>query len=186
MRTLPPGGESNETEAAALRRLTPFLYEQLRLMARRHMAGQRQGHTFNTTDLLGEAYLKLANLGGPECRSRVTFLSIASRAMRSVLVDYARKRSYAKRGGNPVRISMTDATLSSEQPGEEVLALHQALKRLAELDPRKSQIVELRCFGGLGVEEVAEVMTVSPSTVKREWEKARAWLRRELEQGQGE
>jgi RNA polymerase sigma factor (TIGR02999 family) len=106
--------------------------------------------------------------------------------MRSVLVDYARKRRYAKRGGNPIRISLTDATLSSEQPGEEVLAIHNALKRLAELDPRKSQIIELRYFGGLLVEEVAEVMTVSPSTVKREWEKARAWLRRELEQGQGE
>src|SRR5215472_9918488 len=161
MRALPLVGESKETEAAALRRLTPFLYEQLHLMARRHMAGQRQGHTFNTTDLLGEAYLKLANLGEPECQSRITFLSLASRAMRSVLVDYARKRRYAKRGGNRVRVSIGDAGLVSEQPVAEVLAIDEALGRLSGLDPRKSQIVELRYFGGLGVEEVAEVMTVS-------------------------
>ena len=179
-------GQSFESDAAPLNRLTPILYERLRRLARRHMVGQRPGHTFSTTDLINEAYLKLAHLEKPEWKNRIHFLSVASRAMRSVLVDYARKRAYAKRGANPVRVSLTGATLTSEQPGEEVLAIDAALRRLSELDRRKSQIVELRCFGGLGIEEVAQVVAVSTGTVKREWEKARAWLRRELGRGQGE
>src|SRR5262249_10859946 len=158
----------------------PLLYEQLRRLARRHMVGQRHDHTFSTADLINEAYLKLAHLDEPEWKNRTHFLSVASRAMRSVLVDYARKRRYAKRGANPVPVALTGAKLISEQPGEEVLAIDEALKRLSELDPRKSQIVELRYFGGLGIEEVAEVVAVSTGTVKRQWEKSRAWLRREL------
>ena len=178
--------QSLESDAAALRRITPLLYEQLRRLAKRHMVGQRSGHTLSTMDLINEAYLKLAHLENPAWKNRTHFLSIASRAMRSVLVDYARKRRYAKRGANPVRVSLTEANLTSEQPDEEVLAIDEALKRLSGLDPRKSQIVELRYFGGLGIEEVAEVVAVSISTVKREWEKARAWLCRELGQGQAE
>jgi RNA polymerase sigma-70 factor, ECF subfamily len=174
--------ESPDSDAAALNRLTPRLYEELRRLARRHMVGQRRGHTLSTTDLINEAYLKLARLEEPEWKNRIHFLSFASRAMRSVLVDYARRRRYAKRCANPVRVSLTGANLTSEQPGEEVLAIDEALKRLSELDPRKSQIVELRYFGGLGIEEVAQVVAVSTGTVKREWEKARAWLRRELGQ----
>jgi RNA polymerase sigma factor (TIGR02999 family) len=178
--------EGSDREAAALNRLTPVLYGQLRRLARRHMVGQRSGHTFSTTDLINEAYLKLAHLEEPEWKDRTQFLSVASRAMRSVLVDYARKRRYAKRGANPIRVSLTGANLTSKPPGEEVLAVDEALKRLSELDPRKSQIVELRYFGGLGIEEVAQVAAVSTGTVKREWEKARAWLRRELGQGHRE
>jgi RNA polymerase sigma factor (TIGR02999 family) len=179
-------GESLESDAVELNRVTPLLYEELRRVARRHMVGQRPGHTFSTTDLINEAYLKLAYLEEPEWKDRSHFLSVASRAMRSVLVDYARKRRFAKRGANPVRVSLTDANLPSEQPGEEVLAIDEALKRLSELDPRKSRIVELRYFGGLRIEEVAQVMAVSSRTVKRDWENARAWLRRELGRGQGE
>ena len=189
MAPLPLVGQSLELpdrEASALNRLTPLLYEQLRRLAKRQMVGQQSGHTFSTADLINEAYLKLAHLDEPEWKNRTHFLSVASRAMRSVLVDYARKRGYAKRGANPVRVSLTVANLTSEQPGEEVLAIDEALKHLSELDPRKSQIVELRYFGGLGIEEVAQVVSVSTGTVKREWEKARRWLRRELGRGQGE
>jgi len=178
--------EAPDSDAATLKRLTPVLYEQLRRLAKRRMVGQRPGHTFSTTDLINEAYLKLAQLKEPVWKNRIHFLSVASHAMRSVLVDYARRRRYVKRGANPVRVTLTGANLTSEQPGEEVLAIDEALKRLSKLDPRKSQIVELRYFGGLGIEEVAQVVGVSTGTVKREWEKARAWLRRELRQEQGE
>ena len=150
------------------------------------MVGQQSGPSFSTAELINEAYLKLAHLEEPEWKDRIHFLSVASRAMRSVLVDYARKRRYAKRGANPIRVSLTDARLTSKQPGEEVLAIDEALKRLSELDPRMSQIVELRYFGGLEIEEVAQVVAVSTGTVKREWEKARMWLRRELGRGRGE
>src|SRR5215471_3386052 len=179
------GGQSLESDAHPLEGLTPLLYEQLRRLARRHMIGQRRGHTLSTTDLINEAYLKLAHLDEPKWKHRIHFLAVASSAMRSVLVDYARKRCYAKRGANPIRVSLTGANLTSEQPGEEVLAIDQALRRLSELDPRKSQVVELRYFGGLGIEEVAQVLAISTGTVKREWEKARAWLRGELGRVQG-
>ncbi len=178
--------EARDADPTALNPLTALLYKELHRLARRHMVGQRPGHTLRTTDLVNEAYLKLAHLKEPEWKDRIHFLSVASRAMRSVLVDYARKRRYAKRGGDPVRVSLRDAPLVSEQPGAEVLAIDEALKRLSELDPRKSQIVELRYFGGLSIEETAEVVAVSTGTVKREWDKARAWLRRELRQGQPE
>jgi len=190
MAPLPPVGQSpdeaKEADPSALNRLTELLYEELHRLARRHMLGQRRGHTLRTTDLVNEAYLKLAHLKEREWDDRIHFLSVASRAMRSVLVDYARKRRYAKRGGDRVRVSIGDAGLVSEQPVAEVLAIDEALGRLSGLDPRKSQIVELRFFGGLSIEETAAVVALSPRTVKREWERARAWLRRELRQGQAE
>ena len=169
--------EARGANATALNRLTPLLYKELHRLARRHLVGQRPDHTLRTTDLVNEAYLKLAQLKEPELKDRIHFLSLASRAMRSVLVDYARRRGYAKRGRNPIRVSLTDAQAVSEQPSAEVLAIDEALKRLSELE---SQIVELRYFGGLGIEETAVVLSLSTSTVKREWEKARAWLCREL------
>jgi RNA polymerase sigma factor (TIGR02999 family) len=144
------------------------------------MVAQRPDHSLSTTDLVGEAYLKLAHLEEPQWRDRIHFLSVASRAMRSVLVDYARKRRYAKRGSNPVRVSLSDANLTFDPPSEQLLAVNEALKRLSELDPRMGQIVELKYFGGLGIEEVARVVEVSTGTVKREWEKAKVWLRREV------
>jgi RNA polymerase sigma-70 factor, ECF subfamily len=170
-------------DEAAMNRLVPLVYEELRRLARRHMAGQRRGHTLQTADLVSEAYLKLVNVKGTGWKNRVHFLAVASRAMRSVLVDYARRRGYAKRGGNPVRVSLSEADQISEQRTAEVVAVDEALSRLAVLDPRKAQIVELRYFGGLGVEETAHLLDLSSRTIKREWRWARAWLYRELGEG---
>jgi RNA polymerase sigma factor (TIGR02999 family) len=164
----------------AVDQLTPALYEELRRLAKRHMAGQRRGHTLQTRDLVGEAYLKLANLPKTEWNDRIHFFAVASRAMRCVLVDYARRRGYAKRGGNPIRVSLSEADQTSEQKSAEVIAVDEALIRLATLDPRKSRIVELRYFGGLSVEESADLLGLSSRTIKREWRWARAWLYREL------
>jgi RNA polymerase sigma factor (TIGR02999 family) len=167
-------------DEAAVNQLVPAVYEELRRLAKRHMAGQRRGHTLQTADLVNEAYLKLVGLHETGWKDRIHFFAVASRAMRSVLVDYARRRGYAKRGGNPIRVSLSEADQISEGKSAEVIAVDEALTRLAALDPRKSQIVELRYFGGLGVEESAELMGVSSRTVKREWRWAKAWLFREL------
>jgi RNA polymerase sigma factor (TIGR02999 family) len=167
-------------DEAAVDQLTPALYEELRRLAKRHMAGQRRGHTLQTRDLVGEAYLKLVSLPETDWKDRIHFFAVASRAMRSVLVDYARRRGSAKRGGNPIRVSLSEADQTSEQKSAEVIAVDKALSRLASLDPRKSQIVELRYFGGLSVEESAELLGLSSRTIKREWRWARAWLYREL------
>ena len=167
---------------SALDDLTVLLYRELRQLARRQLLGQRAGHTLRTSDLVHETYLKLANVSSPDWKDRAHFLSVALRAMRSVLVDYARKRSYAKRGGDAVRVSLTEGCIFASQPSAEVIAVDQLLARLSKLAPRKSQVVELRYFAGFSVEETAEVMALSTITVKREWSMARAWLRRELEQ----
>jgi len=167
-------------DETAINKLLPVVYEELRRLAKRHLAGQRSGHTLQTTDLVNEAYLKLVNLQETGWKDRIHFFAVASRAMRSVLVDYARKRGYAKRGGNPLRVSLSEADQASDQKSAEVIAVDEALSRLAALDPRKSQIVELRYFGGLSVDESAELIGLSPRTVKREWRWARAWLYRAL------
>ena len=177
--------EARHGDRGALDKLMPVLYEELRRLAKRHMLRQSPGHTLQTTDLVNQAYLRLVNVQGAEWKDRLHFLSVASRAMRSVLVDHARRRRYAKRGGNRVRVSLEDAAIVSEQPGAEVIAVHEALNRLALLDQRKSQIVELRYFGGLTIEETAEVLDISRETVNREWNKARAWLYDALRQGGG-
>ncbi len=158
--------------------LMPVVYEQLRRIAKRHLAGQQQGHSLQTVDLVDEAYLKLAHRA--EWKNRAHFVAVASRAMRCVLVDHARKRGYAKRGRNPIRVSLTEGERGSDPGSAEIIAVHEALNRLAQVDPRKSQIVELRYFGGLGDEEIAEVIGLSTRTVKREWRWAKAWLYREL------
>ena len=160
--------------------LVPVVYERLRRLARRHLAGQQQGHSLQTADLVNEAYLKLAHRRGAEWKNRAHFVAVASRAMRCVLVDHARRRGYAKRGRNPIRVSLTDGERGSDPGSAEIIAVHEALTRLAQVDPRKSQIVELRYFGGLGDEEIAEVIGLSSRTVKREWRWAKAWLYREL------
>ena len=167
-------------DEAEMNQLVPLVYEELRRLARRHLAGQRWGHTLQTADLVSEAYLKLVNVKGTGWKDRVHFFAVASRAMRFVLVDYARRRGYAKRGANPVRVSLNEADQISEQRTAEVVAIDEALSRLAALDPRKAQIVELRYFGGLSVEETAQVLDLSSRTIKREWRWARAWLYREL------
>jgi len=177
--------EARHGDRGALDKLMPVLYEELRRLAKRHMLRQSPGHTLQTTDLVNQAYLRLVNVQGAQWKDRLHFLSVASRAMRSVLVDHARRRRYAKRGGNRVRVSLEDAAMVSEQPGAEVIAVHEALNRLALLDQRKNQIVELRYFGGLTIEETAEVLDISRETINREWNKARAWLYDALRQGGG-
>jgi RNA polymerase sigma factor (TIGR02999 family) len=167
-------------DEAARNQLIPLVYEELRRLARRHLAGERRGHTLQTTELVSEAYVKLVSLKGTGWKNRVHFFAVASRAMRFVLVDYARRRGYAKRGGNPVRVSLSETDQISEQRTAEVIAVDEALNRLAALDARKARIVELRYFGGLSVEETASLLEVSPRTIKREWRWARAWLYREL------
>jgi len=170
-------------DGAAVNRLFPLLYEELRRLARRHMAGQRPRHTLQTSDLIDEAYLKLINVKRAAWKDRIHFLAVASRAMRSVLVDAARRRGYLKRGANPIRVSLRDADGSLADGGTgEILAVDEALSRLAALDSRKAQIVELRYFAGLSVEETAELLELSPRTIKREWRWAKAWLYRELGQ----
>ena len=145
------------------------------------MRGQPAGHTLQTTALVHEAYLRLVGGSSVEWKGRAHFFGVAAKAMRSILVDHARARAAAKRGGAAPAITLDEASATSA-PREDVdvLALHDALDRLAELDARKSQLVELRYFGGLGIDEAAAVLGVSPATVKRDWTTARAWLRREL------
>jgi len=167
-------------DGAAADELLGLAYEQLRRLARRHLAGQQRGHSLQTTDLLDEAYLKLAHRPGSEWKGRAHFVAVASRAMRCVLVDHARRRGYAKRGHDPIRVSLPQGERGSDPGSVEVIAVHEALTRLAQVDSRKSQIVELRYFGGLCDEEIAEVIGLSTRTVKREWRWAKAWLYREL------
>jgi RNA polymerase sigma-70 factor, ECF subfamily len=170
-------------DPTALDELLPLVYDELRRQARRYMRAQSPGHTLQTTALVHEAYLRLVGQSHVDWRSRAHFLGVASKAMRSILVDHARTRAAAKRGGTARAVTLDQADGVADagmQRGVDVLALDEALGRLGELDSRKSQLVELRYFGGLGIEEVAAVLGVSPATVKREWTTARAWLRREL------
>ena len=178
--------QARSGDRAALDELMPVVYRELRRLARRHLLRHSPRRTLQTTDLVNEAYLKLVNVQRKDWKDRLQFLSLASRAMRFVLVDHARKRNYAKRGGSAVRVSLDDALIVSEQRGAEVLAIDEALSRLAVLDPRKGQIVEMRCFGGLSIAETADALEVSPVTVNREWAKAKAWLYDELRQGQAQ
>ena len=178
--------QARSGDRAALDELMPVVYRELRRLARRHLLRHSPRRTLQTTDLVNEAYLKLVNVQRKDWKDRLQFLSLASRAMRFVLVDHARKRNYAKRGGSAVRVSLDDALIVSEQRGAEVLAIDEALSRLAVLDPRKGQIVELRCFGGLSIAETADALEVSPVTVNREWAKAKAWLYDELRQEQAQ
>ena len=177
--------QARSGDREALAELIPVVYRELRRLARRHLLRQSPGHTLQTADLVNEAYLKLANVPRMDWKDRVHFLNVASRAMRLVLVDHARRRGYAKRGGGAVKVSLDDALMVSEQQGAEVLAIDEALNRLAGLDPRKCQIVELRYFGGLSIDEAAKVLGTSTATLNREWAKARAWLYDEL-QGQAQ
>ena len=177
--------DARNGDRAALDKLMPVLYQELRRLARRKMLGQSPGHSLQTTDLIHQAYLKLVNVEGAVWKDRIHFLSVASRAMRSVLVDHARRRRSAHRGGYRVGVSVDAALSISEPPAAEVLAVDEALRQLTLLDPRKSQIVEHRYFGGLTVEETAEVLGVSPITVHREWVKARAWLYDKLRDTEG-
>jgi len=170
----------SDGDEAARDQLMPLVYEELRRLAHRYMGRERIDHTLQTSGLVNEAYLRLIDQSRVQWRNRAHFFGIAAQMMRRILVDYARSRGYAKRGGDARQVSLDEAAIVSEERATEVVALDDALKGLAEFDVRKSQIVELRFFGGLSIEETAEVLAVSPGTVMRDWTLAKAWLRREI------
>jgi RNA polymerase sigma-70 factor (ECF subfamily) len=164
----------------ALRSLMPLVYPELRRIARRHLGRCRAGHTLESAALANEAYLKLVRAGGVRCESRVHFLALCSQVIRRILVDHARNRGYAKRGGGAVQIPLDEGVVAARVRQVDVLALDEALASLCEFDPRKGRVVELRYFGGLSIEETAEVLGISPETAKRDWKLAKAWLFGEL------
>ena len=165
---------------AALEQMIPIVYSELKRIAHRYMTGERQSHTLQTTALVNEAYLKLVDSRKVNWQNRAHFFAISAQLMRRILVDFARTRGYQKRGGGAQQVSLEEACMASQERGRNVLALDGALTALAEVDPRKSKVVELRFFGGLSLEETAEVLKVSPDTVLRDWRMAKAWLGREL------
>jgi RNA polymerase sigma factor (TIGR02999 family) len=166
-------------DPSARDRLVPIVYDELRRLAHYYMHGERVGHTLQTTALVNEVYLRLAGIKGLQWRDRAHFFAMAGTLMRRVLVDYARRQGRDKRGGG-VSVTSLDGHAVTAAPSVDVVALDEALQRLAEVDPRQCQVVELRFFGGLSVEETAEALGISPATVKREWTTAKAWLHHEL------
>jgi len=169
-------------DESALDKLTPQVYRELHRAAKGCMRAEREGHTLQTTALINELYLRLTDLKEVDWQNRAHFFALCARQMRRILTDQARARQSHKRGGGAQPISLDSAPTISTKPQPEVLAIDDALKALAKVDSRKSQVVELRFFGGLNVEETAEVLKVSPDTVVRDWKLARAWLLRELSQ----
>jgi len=165
---------AGDQKAAA--ELVPLVYEELRELAARHLAHERPDHTLQTTALVHEAYLKLAAQKAAKWQNRAQFFGVASQAMRRILVDYARGKQRIRRGGKQQKVSLDDVSLVSPSRTEEVLAVHESLSRLEALDSRQARIVELRYFGGLKVEEIAEVVGISAKTVMRELNVAKAWL----------
>src|SRR5947208_2613999 len=165
---------------AALAELTPLVYEELRRLAHHYMEGQRPDHTLQTTALVNEAYLRLADQTNPNWQSRAHFFAVAARAMRQILVSYARSQRSQKRGGGAFKVDLDEAALVSPEQSKEIVDLHEALEQLSSLDSRKAQIVELKYFGGLNYDEIAEVLKISRITVRRDWEFAKVWLYTEL------
>jgi RNA polymerase sigma factor (TIGR02999 family) len=165
---------------AALTELTPLVYEELRRLAHRKMTGQRPNHTLQTTALVNEAYLRLADQTNPNWQSRAHFFAVAARAMRQIVVDYARSYRSQKRGGGALKIELDEVAIVSPEESKAIVDLHEALERLSTLDSRKARVVELKYFGGLNHDEIAEVMKISTVTVRRDWVFAKAWLYDEL------
>ena len=163
----------------ALERVTPMVYRELRQLAHHYMVREREGHTLQTTALINEAYLRLVDCVRVSWQDRAHFFAVCAKLMRRILVDHARSRQRVKRGAAIPPISLDEAAIVSHEPDPDLLDLDQALTRLGRLDQRKSRVVELRFFGGLSVEETADVLAVSPGTVKRDWSLARAWIHRE-------
>jgi len=164
----------------ALDRLMPLVYEELRRMADRYMRNERKGHTLQTSALVNEAYLRLVDHENIDWQNRAHFFGVAAQAMRRILVDHARSRGYLKRGGAAKLVSLDDVAILAQDRAAELIALDEALQELAKIDPRKSRVVELRCFGGLSLEETAEAIEISIPTVTRDWNTAKAWLLREM------
>jgi RNA polymerase sigma factor (TIGR02999 family) len=164
----------------ALDQLVPIVYDELRRQAAGYLRRERVGHTLQTTALIHEAYLRLVDQKNVQWQNRAHFFGIAAQLMRRILVDHARTKKRAKRGGSDVRVSLNEATLTTQGQDLDIVALDEALEHLAEIDEQQSKIVELRFFSGLTVEETAEVLGISPATVKRDWSMAKAWLHREI------
>lgn len=167
-------------DSTALDRVIPLVYDELHRLAHQHMRRERAGHLLQTSALINEAYLRLMEQPELNLENRTHFFGIAARLMRQILVDEARKRNSAKRGGGGIQVSLTQATNVVQEQAANVVALDDALKTLEGIDGRQSEIVELRFFGGLSIEETAKVLSVSPGTVMRDWTFARAWLRNEM------
>ena len=167
-------------DEGALSRLMPLVYNELHRLARRYMAAEQAGHPLQTTGLVHEAYLRLVDANTIDWQNRAHFYAICARLMRRILIDFARSRNYQKRGAGFAHIQLEEAVTVSEAVGSEMLAVDEALKQLAAIDSRKSEVVELRFFGGLTAEETAAALGVSPDTVLRDWKLAKAWLLREL------
>jgi RNA polymerase sigma factor (TIGR02999 family) len=167
-------------DQAALDELIPLVHGELRRLARHYMARESPGHTLQTSALINEAYIRLVDQQDMPWQNRGHFFGVAAQVMRHVLIDHARRHRYAKRGGGARKVPLDEAVIVNDKRSEELVALDDALKVLATLDLRKSQIIELRFFGGLSIEETAEVLNISTITVTREWRSAKAWLRREM------
>jgi RNA polymerase sigma-70 factor, ECF subfamily len=167
-------------DAAALERLTPAVYAELRHRAHRYMSRERSGNTLQTTALVNEAFLRLLDAVGLDWKDRAHFFAVCAQTMRRILVDAARARASAKRGGGAQRVDLENIAAVSSHRDREIVAIDDALKQLATLDPRKAKVIELRFFGGLSVEETAEALKLSPQSVMRDWKLAKAWLHREL------
>jgi len=168
-------------DQSALEELTPLVYEELHSLARRHVSRENEGHTLQATALIHEVYLRLVDFGSVRWQDRAHFFAVCSRLMRRILIDFARSRGSLKRGGNERKLELGEGLIVSPDVPTELLALEEALTKLAQDQPRKSKVVEMRFFGGLTNKEIAEVLRVSTDTVKRDWELARAWLLREMD-----
>jgi len=170
----------NNGDHAARELLMSVVYEELHRLARRYMRNESPGHTLQTSALVNEAFIRLVDQKNVHWQNRSHFFGIAAQMMRRILVDYARSRNYAKRGGGARHVSLDEGLIASEERSAEVVAVHEALEELAKFDPRKAQVVELKFFGGLNIDETADVLGVSPATVSLDWTMAKAWLRREI------
>ncbi|HUB28051.1 MAG TPA: sigma-70 family RNA polymerase sigma factor [Terracidiphilus sp.] len=170
---------------AAAARLMPLIYDELRRLAGSYMRRERSDHTLQATALVHEAYLKLVEQRSTDWQNRAHFFGVAAQLMRRILVDHARGHTRQKRGGEHAKVSLDEALVFAEQQADEVLAVDDSLNQLAKMDPRQARVVELRFFGGLSVEETADVLGVSPKTIKREWSVAKAWLTADLKQRHG-
>lgn len=172
----------SDGDQSALDRLAPLIHAELHRLAHHYMRGERPGHVLQTSALVNEAYVRLIDWKNVRWQNRAHFFGVAAQLMRRILVDFARERKYLKRGGDALQVSLTEAAALTVQRGADLIALDEALNALAEIDPRKAQVVELRFFGGLSVDEVAEVLKVSKETVMRDWRLAKVWLMRELDE----
>jgi RNA polymerase sigma factor (TIGR02999 family) len=171
----------SDGDQSALEGLTQLVYEELHRLAHHYMSHERPGHTLQTSALVNEAFLRLIDWKNVRWQNRAHFFAVSAQLMRRILVDFARDKKYQKRGGDALRVSLSEATVFTNPRSQDLVALDEALSALGKIDPRKGQVVEMRFFGGLSVKEVAEVLKVSEETVMRDWRLAKVWLLRELD-----